>query len=66
MPRNEQWGKLTGYYGWPRMEKTCNISRGTFPLREGTNVMSNDGEHVGDIERLNVETDTIRLVEQQF
>ena len=54
-------GHPIGYYGWPLIEKTRNIPHGSFPLREGTNVISDDGEHVGDIERLFVEPDTNRV-----
>lgn len=32
-----------------------NIPEDTVPLKEGTNVISSDGEHVGDVERLIVE-----------
>jgi uncharacterized protein YrrD len=53
-------GYPVGYYGWPPMEKTRNIPEGTIPVKEGTNVISADGEHVGDVERLFVEPDTNR------
>jgi len=54
-------GYPLGTYGWPPIEVTRNIPRGTIPLKEGTNVYSHDGEHVGDIERLYVDSDTQRL-----
>ena len=44
--------------GWPRRETTRNIPEHTIPLKEGTDVMSSDGEHVGDIERLFVASDS--------
>lgn len=46
------------YYTWPRMETQQNIPANTVPLKEGTNVMSSDDEHVGDIERLLVDPDS--------
>jgi uncharacterized protein YrrD len=49
-----------GYGAWPPMETTQNIPEGTVPLKEGTDVISSDGEHVGDIERLLVESDSNR------
>jgi uncharacterized protein YrrD len=41
-----------GEYSWPRTETVQNIPANTVPLKEGTNVMSSDGEHIGDVERL--------------
>jgi uncharacterized protein YrrD len=51
-------GYPVGYYGWPRTETVQNIPEGTSPLEEGANVMSSDGEHVGDMESLFVDGDT--------
>lgn len=51
-------GYPVGYYGWPPMETVRNIPEDTIPLREGTDVMSSDGEHVGDVERLFVEPES--------
>jgi uncharacterized protein YrrD len=51
-------GYPVGFYGWPPMETIRNIPGDTIPLKEGTDVISSDGEHVGDIERLFVETDS--------
>jgi uncharacterized protein YrrD len=51
-------GYPLGYYGWPPMETVRNIPQDTVPLKEGTDVMSSDEEHVGDIERLFVATDS--------
>lgn len=47
-----------GRYAWPRTETQQNIPANTVPLKEGTNVISSDGEHVGDVERLFVEPDS--------
>lgn len=47
-----------GYYGWPPVETTRNIPADTVPLKEGADVMSSDGEHVGDVERLFVNTES--------
>jgi uncharacterized protein YrrD len=49
-----------GYYGWPPIETVRNIPADTVPLKEGANVMSSDGKHVGDIERLFVDRDSNR------
>jgi uncharacterized protein YrrD len=44
------------YHPWPPIEETTrNIPEHTIPLKEGANVMSADGKHVGDVERLFVE-----------
>lgn len=45
-------GYPVGYYGWPPMETVRNIPEGTISLKEGTDVMSSDDKHVGDVERL--------------
>ena len=47
-----------GYYGWPPLETTRNIPADTVPLKEGADVMSSDGEHVGNVERLFVEAES--------
>jgi len=47
-----------GYYGWPPLETTRNIPANTIPLKEGANVISSDGEHVGDVERLFVDSES--------
>ena len=49
-----------GYYGWPFAEKTRNIPQGTVPLKEGTDVISSDDKHVGDVERVFVDPDLNR------
>jgi uncharacterized protein YrrD len=47
-----------GYYGWPPTETTRNIPADTVPLKEGADVISSDGKHVGDVERLFVNTES--------
>lgn len=49
-----------GYYGWPLVETQQNIPENTVPLQEGSNVISSDDEHVGDVERLFVDPDSNR------
>lgn len=49
-----------GYSPLPATETTRNIPENTIPLKEGTDVISSDGEHVGDVERLFVESDSNR------
>jgi uncharacterized protein YrrD len=49
-----------GYYGWPPVETVQNIPGNTVPLKEGSNVISSDDEHVGDVERLFVNPDSNR------
>ncbi|HJR80204.1 MAG TPA: PRC-barrel domain-containing protein [Anaerolineales bacterium] len=49
-----------GYYAWPPMETERNIPQNTIPLKEGANVVSSDGEHVGDVEQLFVEPESNR------
>jgi uncharacterized protein YrrD len=46
-----------GFYPIPVTggETRRNIPEDTVPLKEGTDVLSSDGEHVGDVERLIVE-----------
>lgn len=48
------------YSGLPPMETVQNIPENTISLKEGTDVMSSDGEHVGDVERLFVEPESNR------
>lgn len=47
-----------GYYGWPPVETTRNIPADTVSLKEGADVISSDGEHVGDVERLFVDPES--------
>jgi uncharacterized protein YrrD len=48
------------YYGWPPAATTRNIPADTIPLKEGADVMSSDGEHVGDVERVFVDSESHR------
>ena len=48
-------------YVWPVGETQRNIPEDTVPLKEGTNVMSSNGEHVGDVERLFLEEDSNKV-----
>ena len=48
-------GYPVGYYGLPPLETVRNIPADTIPVKEGTDIMSSDGKHVGDVERLLVE-----------
>jgi uncharacterized protein YrrD len=43
------------YHTWPRTETEQNIPANTVPLKEGAKVVSSDGKHTGNIERLLVE-----------
>lgn len=44
------------YYGWPPVATTRNIPADTVPLKDGAGVMSSDDEHVGDIERIFIDS----------
>jgi len=46
------------YYGWPPMIVTRNIPMDTVPLKEGAKVMSSDEKHVGNVERVFVDSDS--------
>lgn len=48
------------YAPWPSVETKRNIPDETVPLKENARVISSDGEHVGDVERLFIETDSNR------
>jgi uncharacterized protein YrrD len=50
-----------GYYGWPPTETTRNIPVDTVPLKEGADVISSDGKHVGDVERLFVNAESKKV-----
>jgi uncharacterized protein YrrD len=54
-------GYPVGYYGWPPFETVRNIPEDTIPLEEETDVMSSDGKHVGDVERLFVEPESNKV-----
>lgn len=47
-----------GYYPTPVTETKRNIPEDTIALQEGTDVISSDGEHVGDVERLLIEPES--------
>ena len=47
-----------GFYGGRPLVTTRNIPADTIPLREGTDVISSDDEHVGDVERILVDPDS--------
>lgn len=49
-----------GYDTWPAAETKRNIPDNTVALKEGADVISSDGEHVGDVERLFIDTDSNR------
>jgi uncharacterized protein YrrD len=56
-PRGSWWrASMGGYPGYPQppyLRKTeLNIPDDTVPLEEGAKVVSSDGEHIGDIERI--------------
>lgn len=42
----------------PTPQKKRNIPRGTVPVKEGASVISSDGEHVGNIERVHTDAKT--------
>ena len=44
-----------------RTETTRNIPDTTVALKEGSNVLSSDGDHVGDVERLFLEPDSNKV-----
>lgn len=45
----------------PVRETQRNIPEDTVPLREGSNVLSSEGDHVGDVERLFLEGDSNKV-----
>lgn len=55
-------GTYPGYGQPPYVRKTkMNIPEGTVPLEEGTKVLSREGEHVGDIEKIFADEDQQRV-----
>ncbi|HEX5944411.1 MAG TPA: PRC-barrel domain-containing protein [Anaerolineales bacterium] len=50
-----------GPYAWPLGETKRNIPEDTVPLKEGSKIISSDGEHVGDVERLFLEEDSNKV-----
>jgi hypothetical protein len=49
------------YPSWPPVVIQQNIPENTVPLKDGSNVISADGKHVGDVERLFVEPDSHKV-----
>jgi sporulation protein YlmC with PRC-barrel domain len=47
-----------GYYDYPSTKTQRNIPEDTVALNEGADVISSDGEHVGDVERLMIEPES--------
>lgn len=45
-------------YDWQPKETIRNIPQETVPIKEGTDVISSDDEHVGDVERIFVDSDS--------
>lgn len=50
-----------GPYSWPPVETERNIPKNTVPLKEGSDVISSDDKHIGDIERLFIQGDSHRV-----
>jgi uncharacterized protein YrrD len=66
LPGGAWWRRPMGAYrGYPEPPHTrrteLNIPEGTVPLEEGAKVLSSEGEHVGDVERVYVEEDEQRV-----
>ncbi len=49
------------YPTWPPTVTQQNIPENTVPLKDGSNVISSDGKHVGDVERLFIEPDSHKV-----
>lgn len=49
-----------GYENWPQVETKQNIPDEAVAVKEGSKVISSDGRHVGNVERLFIETDSNR------
>jgi uncharacterized protein YrrD len=55
-------GAYRGYPKPPYVRKTeINIPSGTVPLEEGAKVVSSEGEHVGDVERVYADEEKQRV-----
>lgn len=50
-----------GYPAWPPLETQRNVPADTVALKEGTDVISTDGEHIGDVEQLFVDPNTNKV-----
>ena len=55
-------GIVLGHPAWPKGEKKQNIPEDTVALKEGTDVVSADGEKVGNVERLFLDGDSSRVI----
>ncbi|MFT3894373.1 MAG: PRC-barrel domain-containing protein [Anaerolineales bacterium] len=53
-------GSGIGYENWPQMETKQNIPEETVALKEGSKVVSSDGRHVGNVERLLLDRESKR------
>jgi uncharacterized protein YrrD len=51
-------GMGLGHYAWPMSETKRNIPENTIPIKEGTDIHSSDGQEVGEVERLFVDSDS--------
>jgi len=57
-----EMGSYPGFQRPPYVRRTDrNIPEGTIPLEEGAGVISKDGEHVGDVERVFTDQDEQRV-----
>jgi uncharacterized protein YrrD len=54
-------GVPLGHHALSKTEKHRNIPEDTVPLKEGTQIVSSDGKHVGNVERLFVQTDSNKV-----
>lgn len=54
-------GITLGHYAWPSGEKRRNIPEDTVALKEGTNIVSSNGEHIGNVDRLFLDSDSNRV-----
>jgi uncharacterized protein YrrD len=66
LPGGAWWRRrMGGYPGYPKPpyagRTELNIPDNTVPLEEGAKVVSSDGEHVGDVERVYAEEDEKRV-----
>lgn len=50
-----------GHYAWPMGETKRNIPEDTIPIKEGTDIVSSDGKHVGNVERLIIDPDSNKV-----
>lgn len=50
-----------GHFAWPAGETKRNIPEDTITLKEGTDILSSDGKHVGNVERLLVDPESKKV-----